>query len=457
MTDQYDPFWLEVTGDLKPEGPFRIGSSGQLDLYSDMAVLRYDGRHGHPWLPGSSIRGVLRAHLFREHSLLGVGSSAVKALFGDAGRHGVKKVDPKMGRLRVFDSVAAGSIPLHSSEVRDHVQINPDWGAAADRLKFDAEVMLQFEWAFPLHVVYEGPAPGEPEDLILLGEIVHALESGLIRIGGRSGIGMGRFSLGNVSIRKFDRSTEDGLQSWLKYRLGDTSLGVVDGSYPFPLCSSSTCDEDDKKPPLLPPWHSLHFEMALHCEGPLLVKSALKGVQPNPDAQPITTGNDIYYLPGSSLRGVLRAHAYRIVDSQRTGDEPWLRLFGAVKDKQTGRKGLLEIQDGTVSAEQDGTVSSDHVTIDRIISGAAGSAKFDDKALDSPKIDAILEVRFTDDPEDRAAVALLLLVIRDLLDPERRRLWAGSQTTRGYGLIRQAVFKKIEGISKSESQSNNEN
>lgn len=434
---EYDPLWLEITGTLIPEGPFRIGASGQLDLYSDMPVLRYNGRHGHPWLPGSSIRGVLRSHLLREHSLLLVRQEAVKALFGDPGVHGSNEQAPRMGRLRVFDSVP-DSAPEKFSEIRDHVRIDPEWGAAADRLKFDAEVMLQSQWKFPLHLVYEGPSPEEEEDKILLGEALHALKQGLIRIGGRSGIGMGRFRLKEeVDVRRFDRSTPEGLSNWLKFRLNGASYGLT--PYIFPTRLSHPPNETPV--PALPPWHYLIFQILLHCEGPFLVKSSITGV--NPDAQPVTTDGGSFYLPGSSLRGVLRSHAYRIADSQRTGEEPWRRLFGSVKDNQAGRKGLLEVHDGNVSEPE--TVCSDHVAIDRITGGAAGSAKFDDKALDSPKIRVDLVVRFSDDPEDLASVALLLLVLRDLLDHDRRRLWAGSQTSRGYGLIREAVLEKIEG------------
>jgi len=438
---EYDPLWLEITGTLVPEGPFRIGASDQLDLYSDMPVLRYDGRHGLPWFPGSSIRGVLRAHLLREHSLLLVREAAVKALFGDSGVHGSNQQSPKMGRLRVLDSILTGAVSGKFSEVRDHVKINPEWGAAADRLKFDAEVMLKSQWKFPLHILYEGPAPRDEEDMILLGEILHGLKQGLIRIGGRSGVGMGRFKLKEgVAIRLFDRSTREGLSDWLRYRLGDQNSGKL-MSYEFPICPSER--PQVAPPPALPPWHHLCFELALHCEGPFLVKSAVRGQKPNPDAQPVTTGDGAFYLPGSSLRGALRAHAYRIAHSQRAGEESWLRLFGSVKDSRTGRKGLLEVQDGTVSGDE--LVSSDHVAIDRITQGAAGRAKFDDQALDSPEIRVVLSARFTDDAEDIASIALLLLVLRDLRDPNRRRLWAGSQATRGYGLIREALFKRIEG------------
>lgn len=445
MAGEYEPLWLEVKGDLKPAGPFRVGTSGFMDLYSDMPVLRYGERHGIPWLPGSSIRGSLRAHLSREHSLLGVPSSAVTALFGHEGGRGGGPPPPQMGRVRIFHSIPSVTVPAYSSEVRDHVQINPEWGAAADRLKFDAEVMLPPEWKFPLRIVYEGPAPEDLNDLRLLGEAVRAMQRNLIRIGGRSGVGMGVFELSNVSVRKFDRSTEDGLHDWLRYRMGNQGLGILDKD-PFPRYSSTL----STPLPGLHPWNSLEFNMKLHCEGPLLVKSAVPGEGSQPAALPTTTGNNAYYVPGSSIRGMLRAHAYRIADSQgiadsqRTEEDPWLRLFGSVKGGSGGRKGLLEVQDGIV-ADQTACVCSDHVAIDRITGGTAGTAKFDDMALDSPEIQITLGIHFTNDPEDLAAAALLLLVLRDTLDSERRRLWVGSQTTRGYGLIREADFTSIEG------------
>lgn len=443
MSADYGPLWIEIKGSLKPDSAFRVGAPSALDMFSDMPVLRIDGRHGRPWIPGSSLRGVLRSYLSREHSLLGVAAPAIEVLFGKA-----TKTHTEMGRVRIFDSVA-DELPGTTSELRDHVRIEPSWGAAAERLKFDSEVVPKSGWHFPLRIVYEGPLSGESHenDLILLGEVIRALQNGRIRIGGRIGIGLGQFKLQEGwGVRRFDRSTASGFSDWLKWRLGAAGAGI-DPAYEFPN-GRDTRSESIRG---LHPFHNLSFTFALRCEGPFLVKSPVKG--DNPDVSPVKmsdgSADGSYYLPGSSLRGVLSAHAYRIADSQNTGPEPWQRLFGSVKGNGSGARGLLEVDDGVVNIEdvnpEESTVCSDHVAIDRITNAAAGPAKFDDKALNSPQIVVTLSVTFTDDTEDFAALALLLLALRDLLDANRRRLWAGSQTTRGYGLIRDATPVDIQG------------
>src|SRR5205823_3645215 len=74
------------------------------------------------------------------------------------------------------------------------------------------------------------------------------------------------------------------------------------------------------------------------------------------------------YLPGSSLRGVLRSQAERI--DAATGAELSQVLFGWAKSEdQTGMRGLMEIGDGTFEGKPT-RVFLDHVAIDRI-TGAA--------------------------------------------------------------------------------------
>ena len=432
MPPEYDPLWMEITGILTPKSSFRVGTGEVLDPFSDMPVLRFENRHGRPWLPGSSLRGVLRAHLAREYSVLGVHHQVLENLFGFGG------TQPRMGRIRVLDSIPDCD-PAPSPELRDHVHIIPEWGAAADKMKFDVEVVPPVSTLqFPLRVVYEGPADEKSnnEELILLGEALRAFQTGLIRVGGRSGIGFGYFVLTTWTIRRFDRSTPEGISAWLRWRLGDESAGIC-AAIRFPPGQSAHVEPRSD----LQPFHYLDFRITLRCEGPLLVKSPVR--QDSPDAKPVKSAAGSYYLPGSSLRGVMRSHAFRIADSQNTGQEPVEHLFGCVKGDRSGRRGLLEVRDGKVSRAE--TVNSDHVAIDRITNAAANTAKFEDCALNSPKIEVALGLRFTDDPEDLAAVALLLLVIRDLLDPDRRRIWLGSQTTRGYGLVKQGVLEEVTG------------
>jgi len=129
--NSYGPFRLEVTGKLVPKSGFRIGSADSLSLYTDLPVLRWEaGRNGRPYIPGSSLRGVLRAHLERENWLLGFADKQVLlSLFGYAPKDAHAKTPSSRGRLRVMDSLLESASPS-STEIRDHVRIDPDTGAA---------------------------------------------------------------------------------------------------------------------------------------------------------------------------------------------------------------------------------------------------------------------------------------------------------------------------------------
>lgn len=110
--------------------------------------------------------------------------------------------------------------------------------------------------------------------------------------------------------------------------------------------------------------------------------------------------------------------------------------FGTLKDKRSGRKGLLEIGSGeAVNARE---VFLDHVAIDRITQTAAAEKKFALCALDSPRFELSVSGRL---PMDRMyGGALLALLLRDLM---KGRMWVGSGVTRGYGKVRGASILQL--------------
>jgi hypothetical protein len=188
------------------------------------------------------------------------------------------------------------------------------------------------------------------------------------------------------------------------------------------------------------------FGLLLRFEGPVLVKAptspilgaltadagkpetyAAVGLQ-EADNVFISTGeNGRYYLPGSSLRGVLRAQAARICLAR--GRDTEALLFGIVKKDRTAcAKGQIEIDDAML---QSGDVMYlDHVAIDRITAAAADGKKFSTCGLMSPVFRTTVRLRFR--PGQEALLALWGFLLRDLVEG---RLWAGSGTTRGYGYI----------------------
>lgn len=445
------PFYVEVKIPVVFKTPYHIGSGNDSALITDAPVLRLpDGR---VFIPGSSIRGMLRAHAERESTLLGCSRKGVEGLFGP---ERTNRKDHYRGRLRVCDIYPEQQ---SKDEIRDHVAINRQWGAAETGAKYDMEAVLpSAQSSDNLRLIYEGDSIND-EEYRLFQDAVDFIKRGRARIGAKSGWGFGRLTCKEneqVSVRKFDRYDSDELAAFLNMRLNE------DEKYDenLPEATSQSKKEANQS---LKPWAYLDMSLILRCEGPIIVKAS---IPPEPVAQGrpvnvarertkygeagekvadmifITRASDgAKYFPGSSLRGVLRAQSHRICKVSpllKMTKSPENRLFGIKKEGTGGSRTLLEVEDGELISENTPSYF-DHVAIDRITNAAEDAAKFSTSPLISPQFRIRLTMRFTQD--DLAALELLGFVLRDLIEGE---LWAGAGTGRGYGYIKKADIEKCD-------------
>lgn len=427
------PFRLEVRGTLKSLSVLHIGSGEALHVALDAPLLRDTG--GNPYIPGASIRGIWKHWLHDERALLGCSEETYKALFGSAPKGTAG--DPNnanetyLGRLTVeeawLEEPSLNAVTT-GSEVRDHVRIDRETGSAADQAKFDGEV-LPAGACFSFRMAYEGDGPADAP-LVLLREALRLIQSGAMRVGAKSGWGYGMVQLEQVRHRIFQRTTDSGLAAWLQARYSQLAW------QPGPPDLSLAQPDGTNEPSV--PVSSLSFRLRLHFEGPVLVRSSLPPRPDEADAVFIVTGpGDGYYLPGSSLRGVLRSRACWIAG--RANATLVNLLFGPelhdAASEADARRGLLEISDGVrVETAWAPEVLVDHVAIDRIVGGARDGAKFNTKPLVSPAFDVSIRVRFRG-PTEARALALWGRLLRDLLR-NPGDLWVGASTSRGYGYLR---------------------
>lgn len=209
------------------------------------------------------------------------------------------------------------------------------------------------------------------------------------------------------------------------------------------------------------------FEVQIETEEPILIKSG-DAVVSGPDMTFVRTqrgGQPEPFLPGSSLKGVLRSHAERIsrtlntesvcgvfknaevkgcgwhfrdLDKEEDGQAytqesryykescPACRLFGS-----THWKGRFHIGDAYL-VEEDRRVRPelrDGIGIDRISGGVAGGAKFD---LEVIRTGVRFETQFDVTNFEVWQLGWLAYVVRDLMDGNLR---IGSGTSRGLGRV----------------------
>lgn len=428
--------------------PIHVGTGEKDSTTTDAPLLR-DG-HGEPWLPGSSVRGVLRSYCLREASLLGVGARALDALFGRAGKEGSCR-----GRLTVLAARSTNQPAV--TEVRDHVRMNLSWAAADDGGKFDHEVAYPGNLSTTL--LYEGYSNADSE-LLLLEAALEALRLRALAFGGKTGWGLGVPAA--VSIRRtvVDRSEATGIAKYLGGRLPASPTPRADASperapkVEYPGVSALPKADDPG------PRSWLRLGLVIKLDGPMLVggqyqasedratcqgEGAAQALRRMSDAVYLATPDGTPVLAGSSLRGALQARARQIAKTLGGGVAglPEM-LFGSIRGNDSGspgRKGLLRVGEGRIVNEIK-PIWMDHVGIDRVTGFARKGAKFDVVALQSPKFET--DIFVTWDPRfanERAAVALLLFTLREL---EEGLLWLGSRTSRGYGCLGSTSIGKLE-------------
>jgi len=249
---------FHIGGTLTLESPLRL-SSGRANDETDAPVMR--GTDGVPYIPGTSLRGALRAWLermlacapgYRSCTLFERDESSEACL--TASRSKQQKLqeildDPGKGELdalgyieahlcdvcRLFGSTHfAGKLVVDdaravgdanaATRIRDGVGIDRDTGTAAHNIKFDYEV-VETESTFPLSLWAENLTPHEGTLVQLL---IHALQQGEIVLGGKRGGGFGRVQLGEtVEVQGFT-DPEDHLNKLLLEESGYSPLTLDD-------------------------------------------------------------------------------------------------------------------------------------------------------------------------------------------------------------------------------------
>lgn len=381
--------------------------------------LATDGR-GRLLVPGTSWAGVLRAAAERH-----LPEDSVDSIFGyqddDDGGHA--------SRLFVSDTVVA----VDQVELRNGVGIDRRRAAAAERLLYD-RLVLPAGTALELCLRYEGPATDGLERLI---GIVRA--AGL-RVGAATGRGLGRLDCPSATVLRTSLTSRSAV------------LALLGGSA-----------QASEVKPFGVPASGVRFEIAWSPTRPVIVGGPAAGERA--DLVPVLTASGAGLaplLPGSSVKGMLRGAAERVIRTLRDLPPPGpdavaaldalaqqVPVHGEVFGSRN-RRGALSVADIVARVEP---VSSDdwlryvsgeampgwlsnertHVAIDRWTGGAAEHRLFtvqETTGVRWPPLVLELDLHRVERRRHRAAVALLGVSIGLLMEGQ---LGLGHGTTRGLG------------------------
>lgn len=455
-----------IKGNLVSRTAVHIGS-GKQDVVLDSPVFR--NSLGELVIPGTSIAGALR----------GLATEIAPFIFGNACLAIKEKIDKTVcdcETCSLFGSIAFGpssydqiegnsskiwiyDAPLlidQSTNIRDRVGIDRETESAAiiARAKYDLEVIpkdSKFDFTIELH----GDEKNQEKNEILLAAILSEWMYGRCFIGGRKSSGLSAFILQDVKVYEIDFNDPNQLMAYLRTDDPTENVSVSDNwlENKLKLARERLIKQKTFENGLKTTYETfLQIKFILNFSGELVINNRMLSLLTNFDFAPFME-NEIFVIPGSTLKGIIRSHAERIARTIATLksenkeqfiaicpacnpiaslDEPLTSCGNLItkflKDEKTKKQDYLNdlclackffgslINIGKIYVEDAYIVNQpeikirDFLAIDRFTGGGKEGAKFDAITLLNPKFSVQL---FIKNPE-MWELGWLILVLRDL-------------------------------------------
>ena len=318
-------------------------------------ILRYGD--GTPFLQGASLAGALQ------------GWKKNNSLFGDS---------EKESQLIVSDLVFHSSDPL----TRPRLRIDEEKGTADNGGKFDIAA-LPVGTTGKFQLIWRG-GDDMAKQASAIEAYLGAMHYGYIALGAQKSNGFGRVTL-QVEKRTYDLCNKADRNAWL---LGDQV-------------------QDARTINLQRPESQLAvFKVKAKVSHILVKASAPKDEDKKTVTVPIEE-NDAFMIPGSSLKGAIRAQMYRCASFFTYGENPDDLLGRASEKGDNGIAGKVRISDGKLENQKD--VRINRIRIDRFTGGTMGRGLFTEKSI-SGTMSFEIQAPF----DMKAGCGQLLYALRDL-------------------------------------------
>lgn len=412
-----------VRGTLVLDTPTCLGS-GDADSPTDLALLR-DSVSDCALLTGASIAGALRNYLREYQGGYGIeeqkGDRAT-TLFGGTRRD----PDGEKSPLIINDAISS-KIP--AVELRDGVAIESTTGTAKKGQKYDLELLAagtEFQIGFELSIEKNLSQSQEQALINLLALALRGLEQGDISIGMKKRRGFGRCHVKDWQVWNFHLENLDERMAWLKFEHWCRDL-LPDRKTYLSIATAlgvSLENEKDKRDRFL-----MHATFQL--VGSLLIRSGQDSTGRAPDVVHLKShrpnkSESQSVLSGTSLAGVLRHRAERIVNTLGGSSTLVNELFGFVVGKQSQASRLV-VHEKVIEKADD--LVQNRIAIDRFTGGAYHGALFQEQPIFGGSVCIELELRNPKDDE----IGLLLLLLKDLWTSD---LPVGGESSIGRGRLK---------------------
>ncbi|WP_296864248.1 RAMP superfamily CRISPR-associated protein [Thermosyntropha sp.] len=414
---------IVITGILENKSPFVIGS-GKGDII-DVEILKDE--KGNPYIPATSFVGALRHHL--ESNFLVENEESFNQFWGfvDADKRNVCQ-----SHFTVSDLKLIGKKDGSLTGIRDGVAIVAKTGIAREKAKYDYEIVnrdLNFRLQAEL-TLREGF--NKEMFLKILKTALSELEQGKVCLGALTTKGFGRFFAKEIKVYSFEfpRDGEKYLQ-YLASSKKDKFSAINLADIPQ-LIPKETCD--------------FVLKASFSIKSSLIISSYTTDPK-DPDKVHIKY-NDKPVLPGTSLKGVIKARSVKIVQTLLEGrEENFIQeiknklddLFGfADTENETGKKikSRMIVEESIIENIEE--AEQTRIKIDRFTGGVVERKLFQSKPIwhKEENINLCITIKNAKNWE----VGLLLLVLKDLWNED---LPIGGEKNIGRGILigKEALLK----------------
>ena len=382
--------------------PLRTGSTD-----GDTEIVLRDS-HGRAFLQGTSIAGALKEWLNStvspdlSESLLGSPQATGRLIISDA----LFNTDDKTvqyTRPRVRIDHATGST-------------DAEGGGKFDVAHIGAGAQLHFS------LVWLGTEK-DKDELTTVKRMLSALNSGTIRLGAQKSNGFGQVSL-TVTEHRFDMTNAKDRQVWLDWQ------AWLDESDSIDLSDEGDC-------------YKVNFAVTGWMDSMLVRAAAAE--QEETDSKngkkgsytPNLTEGGQPVLPGSSIKGVIRARAEAIAETVGLGNTWVQNLFGrGAEGEDNGKPGQVWFDDVRLHGGDKRKIT--RIRINKFTGGVVRGGLFQEEPVCGE-----VELRITA-PDDPVACALLLFTLRDL-GLGLYNLGSGGSIGRGYLNVRRIEMSAPRG------------
>ena len=409
-------------GTLQLDSPLLIGSGTETEQRTNEADIHIlKDKLERPFIPGTSLAGVLRAWME------GQDEQAARKIFGfiTKKQNSESGQEQKHGGIDLQSAIAVSDVILQNATttVRDGVHIDPYTGVGIEGHKYDYEAVERGAKG-NLYIVLtarEFLAHEIPDLEKLCKKLADRLYTG-IRVGALTAKGFGLVSVPDITIDFYNFQNEVAVKNWLlkqhsaiQYK-GQKSINIANDTFvvdaEFALRSSLLIRDQAT------------FE---------IVGSATLA------AMPMKSGED-YLIPGTSVKGVLRHQAVKIMDILKISQTGLDDLMGYTKDEthETSKKGRFTVNEVYIKNDEDlvHEVLQTRNHIDRFTGGTIESALFTNRVLwQRQQYKPIMKIHYEikDCKEWEAGLALYLL----------KDLWTGKITIGGEKSIGRGMLQGI--------------